>query len=386
MSIKTWIVGEQVDAADLNNNFAQTLQTQNYTAGETITADDAVYLKASDGKVYKADADADESLNNFIGIALEGGNADDTIMVQTEGLVTGLSGLTAGSFYYVSSVAGGLSATESKIKIGLAISTTTLLLTKGAGGLSSIIEVFDANGTYTKKTGAKVVEVICIGAGGGGGKGCVTSSSSSANRHGGTGGGGGSITRKIMRASDLEATIAVTVGAGGAGATVNDGGDGGNSSFGVHLSAYGGGGGAVGGDDQGSSGGSGGGTGGAGGTGQGDSDTVGGIPRPATIIDAIAGQGAPALKSSAGKNSEFGGASGGGASGSDSGTAGGSSLFAGPGGGSGGGKYFNNTDWFAGGAGGAINSYAAGGGGAGGATEGAVGTKWLSLLTRKCPI
>lgn len=158
MAIKQWSAGEQVSASDLNNNFAQTLQTQNYTAGETITAGQAVYLKGADGRVWKADADASESLDNFIGIALEGGDADDTIMVQTEGLVTGLSGLTAGSFYYVSSTAGAL-ATTGLARIGLAISTTTLLLQK-INNTSKFITITTATGTtlsLTTLAGQKVI-------------------------------------------------------------------------------------------------------------------------------------------------------------------------------------------------------------------------------------
>ena len=139
MPIKTWIVGEQVDAADLNNNFAQTLQTQNYTAGENISAGEAVYLKASDGYVWKADADAAESLDNFIGIAIETKTTGQTIAIQTEGLVTGLSGLTAGTYYYVSGTTGGLSATISPVKIGIAITTTSLLLIKQTNAVKAPI-------------------------------------------------------------------------------------------------------------------------------------------------------------------------------------------------------------------------------------------------------
>lgn len=104
------------------------------------------------------------------------------------------------------------------------------------------VQTFNANGTWTKPTGAKYVLVDAVGAGGGGGGG-ARGSLTSVTRHGGAGGGGGTRVRTWYNASDLPATVAVEAPAGGtsgAGATSNAsaggaGGSGGTSKFGTGL-------------------------------------------------------------------------------------------------------------------------------------------------------
>jgi len=111
---------------------------------------------------------------------------------------------------------------------------------------SIIITEFTANGTWTKPAGLKRVLVCCVGAGGGGGSG--RKSTTAENRFGGGAGGGGAIVWRNVAASDLTATVAVTIGTGGtAGAaqTVlatngNAGGAGGDTSFGALVIAKGG--------------------------------------------------------------------------------------------------------------------------------------------------
>jgi hypothetical protein len=108
---------------------------------------------------------------------------------------------------------------------------------------------YSESGTWNIPTGAKVVEVVCIGGGGGGGGGARNVSGDG----GGSGGGGGGLSRYIFRAEDIGgggANITITVGAGGtAGAATasgttalsgNNGTSGGTTSFGTFLYAYGG--------------------------------------------------------------------------------------------------------------------------------------------------
>ena len=170
------------------------------------------------------------------------------------------------------------------------------------------IQTFASSGTWTKPTCGTVSFIECWGGGGGGGGGSNTNSG---------GGGGGAWNSITELTASLPSTVSVTIGAGGAAFS-----EGGTSSFGTLVYAYGGGGGATtgggggGGGQTGTGGNASGGTGGAGGTGP-----AGGV---------------------------------GGAGGNTNGGAGGSSTYGGGGGGAGG------TGVGAGGA----STYGAGGGGA----------------------
>lgn len=209
---------------------------------------------------------------------------------------------------------------------------------------SSSSNVYTANDTWTKPSGATFVKVVVIGAGGGGGG--AAGYSAGNRRQGGSAAAGGSTVEKIFRASDLSSTVAITVGAGGAGgaggssANGSNGSIGGNSSFGTYAVAYGGGLGGGGTNlNQINVGGSGAGTGAAGSAGGGTSNTTGGFPANTAGVGGSGGQGAGAA-TTGGQGAEFGGGSGGatlGDAGSSAGTAGGASLFAGGGGGGGGG-------------------------------------------------
>lgn len=94
------------------------------------------------------------------------------------------------------------------------------------------IDTFTSSGTWSKASGAKLIEVEMWSGGGGGGSG----------DRGAGGGGGGSYARHTFFASDLGGSESVQIGSGGAGGTggSEDGAAGGSSSFGVHITLQGG--------------------------------------------------------------------------------------------------------------------------------------------------
>lgn len=102
------------------------------------------------------------------------------------------------------------------------------------------LAVFTASGTFTCPSTVVAVEVI---GGGGGGGGVGDASGGGIAGNAGGGGGGGAYGLKIVSGLLIGQTVAVTVGAGGAGGNLASGGIGGDSSFGAFVTAGGGGGG-----------------------------------------------------------------------------------------------------------------------------------------------
>ena len=109
------------------------------TAGETLTLADLVYLSATDGSWYRADADATATSTTAVavGFATAAASSGASVTVRLAGRMTGLS-LTAGDVYYVSATAAALTATPPTNTrcVGKADSTTTLILPCGESALS----------------------------------------------------------------------------------------------------------------------------------------------------------------------------------------------------------------------------------------------------------
>jgi hypothetical protein len=103
--------------------------------------------------------------------------------------------------------------------------------------LNSFFATFTTTGTFTKPPGYSYFSGLLWGGGGGGGK------SNTGSFSAGHGGGGACVPFNVPSAS-VGASLTVTIGAGGSGNTnPTPGGQGGTSSFGTIVSAYGGGGG-----------------------------------------------------------------------------------------------------------------------------------------------
>lgn len=119
-----------VPATDIDNDVTG-------TAGEALTAGQAAYLSDGSGSLtagrwYLADADlAYASTTPQMGFVVADIASAASGTFRLSGRVTGLSGLTAGTIYYVSGTAGGVTATQPTLvrAVGQADTTTSLIAT-----------------------------------------------------------------------------------------------------------------------------------------------------------------------------------------------------------------------------------------------------------------
>lgn len=104
-------------------------------AGATIngaTLPVPVYQNKTDNEFYACDAN-DTNAMKYIGFAITNGVDGGSIDVQTNGIVSGFTGLSEGEKYYVQDTAGTIGTTIGtyEILVGIAISETELLIQKG---------------------------------------------------------------------------------------------------------------------------------------------------------------------------------------------------------------------------------------------------------------
>ena len=119
-----------------------TAARQSGTAGETITAGQPVYKKASDGKLYKADNATSAATADVKGIALHGASDGQPLDYQPSGDVTLGAGasMTVGEIYVVGTTAGDIEpegdlvSTEYVTVLGVATSASVLSLAINASG------------------------------------------------------------------------------------------------------------------------------------------------------------------------------------------------------------------------------------------------------------
>jgi hypothetical protein len=172
--------------------------------------------------------------------------AADTVAARTISGTTDQISVTNGDGVSGNPTIAAVIATQAEAEAGTNnVKLMTPLRTAQAIATSPKVnrQVFNASGTWTKPSGYSANSVVLIQAWGGGGSGRRDS-----NIFNATGGGGGGYIERWMVLSDLGATETVTIGAGGAARSGSnqDGAVGGNTSFGSHLTAYGGGGGGSG--------------------------------------------------------------------------------------------------------------------------------------------
>jgi len=133
-----WSAGDTLEADDLND--VSGVDTQ--TAGETIngaTTPVPIYIDNSDDEWYECDSD-DLSKLEFSAFAISNGTNGNPIDIQSEGICGGFTGLTKGAKYYVQS-GGGIGTTEgtNAVLVGIAISTTEILIIKDSDNIALIV-------------------------------------------------------------------------------------------------------------------------------------------------------------------------------------------------------------------------------------------------------
>lgn len=104
------------------------------TAGETVSAGQAVYLSTTDGRWYKAGTGVTAGVvDALLGISQGAGTAGIAITggVDLWGLDSNQSGLTVGASYFLGATAGTISTATSTRSLGKARSTTSLYFTPG---------------------------------------------------------------------------------------------------------------------------------------------------------------------------------------------------------------------------------------------------------------
>lgn len=151
-----WTVDEvsAVPAAATGNNADVT-----GTAGETLALGELCYLSdgsggATAGRWYKTDADNTYSstLAYQIGIATAAITSGSSGTIRTVGVMSGLSGLVAGTLYYASATAGALTSTAptNARPVGVADSTTSLVISPWAlGEATASVPGYLSTGTQT---------------------------------------------------------------------------------------------------------------------------------------------------------------------------------------------------------------------------------------------
>jgi hypothetical protein len=109
--------------------------TKTGTAGEALTAGQAVYQKAADLKWYKADCNsATAAVRVAQGIVLTGSGSGQSVVVQTGGTITIGATVAAGTVYFLSGTPGGVRPAADNTTgdypqvIGMGQSTTTVKL------------------------------------------------------------------------------------------------------------------------------------------------------------------------------------------------------------------------------------------------------------------
>jgi hypothetical protein len=115
--IQSKTISRQAD----NSGFSTQCRIYSIAAATTNTAE----------RVYKTSASQAQTSDSFIGFSNGSASVTNSVTVINEGAVTGLSGLSTASKYYLSNTSGDISSSAGTVtrKIGISTSATSLLIT-----------------------------------------------------------------------------------------------------------------------------------------------------------------------------------------------------------------------------------------------------------------
>lgn len=130
------------------------------TAGATIngaTLPVPVYQNKTDNEFYACDGN-DTAAMKFAGFAVSNGTDGAAMNVQFSGLVSGFTGLDEGEKYYLSDTVGTIQNTigTNEVLVGVAISTTELLIQKGRRQARGTVSSGTATGSSAITTGFRI--------------------------------------------------------------------------------------------------------------------------------------------------------------------------------------------------------------------------------------
>jgi len=97
-----------VPQAQATEYWKQKFERFSATAGATLSVGDVAYIKSSDSKAYKADAD-NSSARPAVGVIGKGGSAGDTVEIVVRGILAGQTAASPGTRLFLSDTAGAIS-------------------------------------------------------------------------------------------------------------------------------------------------------------------------------------------------------------------------------------------------------------------------------------
>lgn len=147
--------------------FDSASSTVQMIAGDTIngaTLPVPVYASTTNDQVFAVDAD-NINTHQFIGFAITNGTASSSITVQTSGIVGGFTGLSVGAEYHAQDTAGAIATSSGThaVPVGRAVTSTSLLISKGTLARSGIFSVGTTAQTLTIDLGWRPTKVTLSG-------------------------------------------------------------------------------------------------------------------------------------------------------------------------------------------------------------------------------